>query len=199
MLELLIAVALLAPDAEPTAPEPVPNVVEMIEERSPDVESLDPMEEHVIILETARKAEEQKEEEARAAEAEQRAAEEAAAAERERAEAARLEEEARDTEVQAAYEEAAPAPTTGVPWDDIARCESGYGGEPNWSLNTGNGFYGGLQFEKESWDWAGGDQYADMPHHATREQQIAVAEQLLSIHPAGIGAWPACADKLGLR
>lgn len=87
----------------------------------------------------------------------------------------------------------------GVPWEAIARCESGYGGEPNWSINTGNGFYGGLQFEKESWDWAGGQQYAEWPHHATREQQIAVAEQLLSIHPAGIGAWPACADKLGLR
>jgi len=92
-----------------------------------------------------------------------------------------------------------PQPNTGVPWDAIARCESGYGGEPNWSINTGNGFYGGLQFEKESWDWAGGQQYAEWPHHATREQQIAVAEQLLAIHPAGIGAWPACADKLGLR
>lgn len=97
-------------------------------------------------------------------------------------------------------DEQAPTETTsGIPWDELARCESGYGDGPTWDIDTGNGFYGGLQFEKESWDWAGGQQYAEYPHHATREQQIAVAEQLLEIHPAGIGAWPSCADQLGLR
>jgi len=93
-------------------------------------------------------------------------------------------------------EPAAPASgSSGVPWDSLAECES----NQTWDIDTGNGFYGGLQFEKRSWDWAGGQQYAEWPHHATREQQIAVAERLLEIHPAGIGAWPACADSLGLR
>lgn len=89
---------------------------------------------------------------------------------------------------------AAPAASSGIPWDRLAQCESGQ----NWSINTGNSFYGGLQFNKMSWDWAGGQQYAEYPHQATREQQIATAEVLLSIHPKGIGAWPACARKLGL-
>ena len=84
-------------------------------------------------------------------------------------------------------------------WEALANCESGYGDGPTWDINTGNGFYGGLQFEKRSWDWAGGQQFAEYPHQATRAQQITVAEQLLEIHPAGWGAWPACADKLGLR
>lgn len=98
-----------------------------------------------------------------------------------------------------ANEEVPTGPSSGIPWDELANCESGYGDGPTWDINTGNGFYGGLQFEKRSWDWAGGQQYAEYPHHATREQQIAVAERLLEMHPAGIGAWPSCADKLGLR
>lgn len=89
----------------------------------------------------------------------------------------------------------APTATSGVPWDAIAGCESG----GNWAINTGNSYYGGLQFNKMSWDWAGGQQYAEYPHQATREQQIATAEVLLSIHPAGLAAWPACTAKLGLR
>ncbi len=80
-------------------------------------------------------------------------------------------------------------------WDELAQCES----TSDWSINTGNGFYGGLQFELESWEWAGGHRYAEYPHHATREQQIEIAEELLEIHPAGWGAWPACAAQLGLR
>ena len=94
------------------------------------------------------------------------------------------------------------ASTTGVPWDELAVCESGMGGEPRWDVDTNNGFYGGLQFEKQSWDWAIEENNLDKPewpHHASREQQISVAENLLDIHPAGIGAWPACADRLGLR
>lgn len=117
--------------------------------------------------------------------------------------AAHQAEHEREAEVvtEQAPQESAPAPavTSGVPWDLIAKCESGYGGEPNWSINTGNGFYGGLQFDKSSWDWAGGQQYAEYPHQASREQQIATAEKLLGMHPAGLGAWPACTKKLGLR
>ena len=85
------------------------------------------------------------------------------------------------------------AASAGV-WDRLAECEAG----GNWQIDTGNGFYGGLQFEKSSWDWAGGQRYAEYPHHATREQQISVAEDLREMHPKGWGAWPACARQLGL-
>ena len=80
-------------------------------------------------------------------------------------------------------------------WDELAECES----SGDWSINTGNGYYGGLQFNLESWQWAGGDRYSAYPHEATREQQIEIAERLLEIHPAGWGAWPACSAQLGLR
>ena len=123
--------------------------------------------------------------------------------EQDRAEAEEVADPAREETPEPPTSEQEPAPANyNAPWEDIARCESGYGGDPDWSINTGNGFYGGLQFEKASWDWAvevGGHSVPEWPHHATRGQQIDVAETLLSIHPAGIGAWPACADKLGLR
>lgn len=81
------------------------------------------------------------------------------------------------------------APGSSV-WDRLAQCESG----GNWSINTGNGYYGGLQFNLSTWQSNGGTGY---PHQNTREQQIAVAERL---HAArGFNPWPACADKLGLR
>lgn len=85
-----------------------------------------------------------------------------------------------------------------VDWDALAECES----NQTWDINTGNSFYGGLQFNKMSWDWAvdvGGHDVPAWPHHATRLQQIAVAETLLDIHPAGLGAWPACTKALGWR
>ena len=87
-----------------------------------------------------------------------------------------------------------PAPTVpwGV-WDRLAQCESG----GNWAINTGNGYYGGLQFLPSTWRANGGGKYAAYPHHATREQQIAVAEVLRS--KAGFSPWPACSRKLGLR
>ena len=77
-------------------------------------------------------------------------------------------------------------------WDDLAQCESG----GNWAINTGNGYYGGLQFSHATWHgYAGGD-FAEYPHEATREQQIIVAERL---HAArGFQPWPACRTKLGL-
>ncbi len=77
-------------------------------------------------------------------------------------------------------------------WDALAKCESG----GNWSINTGNGYYGGLQFSLGTWEGYGGGEFAEYPHEATREQQITVAERL---HTArGFQPWPACSAKLGL-
>ncbi|MBM9468659.1 ubiquitin-like domain-containing protein [Nakamurella leprariae] len=78
---------------------------------------------------------------------------------------------------------AAPASSSGVNWDGIARCESGN----NWSINTGNGYYGGLQFDQSTWNSAGGQQYASRADLATREQQIAVAERLYASR--GLSPW----------
>ncbi len=77
-------------------------------------------------------------------------------------------------------------------WDDLAKCESG----GNWAINTGNGYYGGLQFNLGTWQDYGGAAYAAYPHDATREEQIAVAERLRDAR--GYAPWPACRAKLGL-
>ena len=77
-------------------------------------------------------------------------------------------------------------------WDRLAQCESG----GNWSINTGNGYYGGLQFSLGTWAGYGGATYASRPDLATREEQIAVAERLRAAR--GYAPWPACAAKLGL-
>ena len=77
----------------------------------------------------------------------------------------------------------------GATWDALAQCESG----GNWSINTGNGFYGGLQFAQQSWSGVG---MSGSPVNATRAQQIEAGERLLAIQ--GWGAWPACSAKLGL-
>ncbi|MFJ6855384.1 transglycosylase family protein [Streptomyces sp. NPDC091271] len=76
-------------------------------------------------------------------------------------------------------------------WDAVAQCESG----GNWSINTGNGYYGGLQFSQSSWAAAGGTQYASRADLASKDQQIAAAEKLLDLQ--GPGAW-ACAGAGGL-
>ncbi|RLL66909.1 transglycosylase family protein [Streptomyces sp. Z26] len=76
-------------------------------------------------------------------------------------------------------------------WDKVAQCESG----GNWQINTGNGYYGGLQFSQSSWAAAGGTQYASRADLASKEQQIATAEKLLALQ--GPGAW-ACAGAGGL-
>src|SRR5437588_816888 len=68
----------------------------------------------------------------------------------------------------------------------IAQCESG----GNWGANTGNGFYGGLQFSEGTWLGYGGGQYASSANLASQAQQIAVAERVLA--GQGIGAWPVC-------
>lgn len=78
-------------------------------------------------------------------------------------------------------------------WDRLAQCEAG----GNWNINTGNGYYGGLQFNSGTWRAYGGNEFAPLPHQATREQQIAVAERTLA--KQGWGAWPACSARLGLN
>jgi resuscitation-promoting factor RpfE len=72
---------------------------------------------------------------------------------------------------------------SGVNWDAVAKCESG----GNWSIATGNGYYGGLQFTLGTWRANGG---TGSPHQASREEQIRVAENVLRTQ--GIGAWPVC-------
>lgn len=78
-------------------------------------------------------------------------------------------------------------------WDRLAECESGQ----RWQLDSGNGFYGGLQFTYESWAGAGGLAYAWRADYATRSEQILVAENLLTLQ--GWRAWPSCSLRLGLR
>jgi LysM repeat protein len=81
---------------------------------------------------------------------------------------------------------ATPASSGGADWAAIAACESG----GNWSTNTGNGFYGGLQFTQQTWLAYGGGQYAASANLASPAQQIAVAQRVLAAQ--GIGAWPVC-------
>jgi nucleoid-associated protein YgaU len=83
----------------------------------------------------------------------------------------------------------ANAATDGSTWDALAQCESG----GNWATNTGNGYSGGLQFSASTWAAYGGSGSAS---DATREHQIAVAEQVQAAQ--GWGAWPSCAAQLGL-
>jgi resuscitation-promoting factor RpfA len=75
---------------------------------------------------------------------------------------------------------------TAAEWDRVAQCESG----GNWSINTGNGFYGGLQFLPSTWAGFGGTKYASNAHLATKAQQIEIAEKVLAVQ--GKGAWPVC-------
>ncbi|MBC3840042.1 transglycosylase family protein [Streptacidiphilus sp. 4-A2] len=77
-------------------------------------------------------------------------------------------------------------------WDAVAQCES----TGNWAANTGNGFYGGLQFTPSTWAAFGGTQYAASADQATEGQQIAVAENVLAAQ--GPGAWPVCGPQAGL-
>lgn len=83
----------------------------------------------------------------------------------------------------------APVASANV-WDRLAECESG----GNWSINTGNGYYGGLQFSQQSWNAAGG---SGSPANASKAEQIRVAQNLHSMQ--GWGAWPSCSNQLGLH
>ena len=84
----------------------------------------------------------------------------------------------------------APAVSDGSVWDRLAQCEAG----GNWYINTGNGYYGGLQFSASSWRAVGG---TGLPHENSRETQIQMGERLQA--EQGWGAWPSCSSKLGLR
>jgi uncharacterized protein YabE (DUF348 family) len=79
-----------------------------------------------------------------------------------------------------------PPVTNGARWDAIAACESGN----NWAINTGNGYFGGVQFDQNTWERHGGLRYAQRADLATREEQIAIAE-VTRAHQ-GWGAWPVC-------
>jgi uncharacterized protein YabE (DUF348 family) len=83
-----------------------------------------------------------------------------------------------------------PPNTSGLNWDAVAQCESG----GNWHINTGNGFYGGLQFDYGTWLSNGGGVYAPRADLATREQQIAVANRLYAAR--GSSPWPVCGARL---
>ncbi|MDQ0752965.1 murein DD-endopeptidase MepM/ murein hydrolase activator NlpD [Streptomyces africanus] len=77
-------------------------------------------------------------------------------------------------------------------WNKVAACES----SNDWNINTGNGFYGGLQFTQSTWEAYGGRAYAARADLASKHQQIAVAEKVLD--GQGPGAWPVCSDRAGL-
>ncbi|MCZ4607682.1 transglycosylase family protein [Streptomyces sp. Lzd4kr] len=79
---------------------------------------------------------------------------------------------------------------TASEWDAVAQCEAG----GNWSINTGNGYYGGLQFSASTWAAYGGTQYASTADQATKAQQIAIGEKVLA--GQGKGAWPNCGTGL---
>jgi LysM repeat protein len=85
---------------------------------------------------------------------------------------------------------AAPASAAEHNWDGVAQCES----SGNWSINTGNGYYGGLQFSQSTWEAYGGLEFAPRADLATKEQQIVVAERTLD--GQGVGAWPTCGKYL---
>lgn len=88
--------------------------------------------------------------------------------------------------------QSASASSSNNVWDAVAQCESG----GDWSINSGNGFYGGLQFTNQTWNGFGGGQYAANANEATKEQQIEIAQKVLQTQ--GPGAWPVCSQKAGL-
>ena len=86
-----------------------------------------------------------------------------------------------------------PEVSNGEIWDAISRCEAG----GNWAINTGNGYYGGVQFDQSTWERNGGTRFAPRADMATREEQIAVAE--VTRARQGWGAWPVCSGRAGAR
>ncbi|MGU3502800.1 transglycosylase family protein [Mycobacterium sp. C31M] len=86
-----------------------------------------------------------------------------------------------------------PPVSQGHVWDALAGCESG----GNWAINTGNGYFGGVQFDQNTWERQGGLRYAQRADLATREEQIAIAE--VTRARQGWGAWPTCSARLGSR
>ncbi|WP_018598774.1 resuscitation-promoting factor [Mycobacterium sp. 155] len=86
-----------------------------------------------------------------------------------------------------------PPIANGSTWDALAQCEAG----GNWGINTGNGFYGGVQFDQNTWERQGGLRYAARADLATREEQIAIAT--VTQARQGWGAWPVCSGRIGAR
>ncbi|CAM2783761.1 Resuscitation-promoting factor [Prescottella defluvii] len=86
-----------------------------------------------------------------------------------------------------------PPVQNGATWDALAQCEA----TGNWAINTGNGYYGGVQFDQNTWERQGGLKYAPRADLATREEQIAIASRTQETQ--GWGAWPSCTSRLGLR
>jgi uncharacterized protein YabE (DUF348 family) len=86
-----------------------------------------------------------------------------------------------------------PPVANGSAWDSLSKCEAG----GNWAINTGNGFYGGVQFDQNTWERNGGLRYASRADLATREEQIAIAE--VTRARQGWGAWPVCSGRIGAR
>ncbi len=86
-----------------------------------------------------------------------------------------------------------PPVSNGGAWDALAQCESG----GNWAINTGTGFYGGVQFDQNTWERQGGLRYASRADLATREEQIAIAT--VTQASQGWGAWPVCSGRVGVR
>jgi hypothetical protein len=84
------------------------------------------------------------------------------------------------------------AQAAGSVWDRVAACES----SGNWAINTGNGYYGGLQFSASTWNAYGGSRYAVSANGASRAAQIAIAQRVLAAQ--GPGAWPQCGPRAGL-
>ena len=85
-----------------------------------------------------------------------------------------------------------PAQAATTVWDKVAKCESGN----RWHINTGNGYYGGLQFSPGTWKAFGGRKYGSQAHKATKAEQIAIARRVLA--GQGPGAWPTCSRRAGL-
>jgi hypothetical protein len=85
-----------------------------------------------------------------------------------------------------------PAQAAGSVWDRVAACES----SGNWAINTGNGYYGGLQFSASTWNAYGGTRYGATANQASRAAQIAIAQRVLA--GQGPGAWPQCGPRAGL-
>jgi len=86
-----------------------------------------------------------------------------------------------------------PVISEGSRWDQLAQCESG----GDWSINTGNGFSGGVQFLRSTWLAMGGGEFAPDAYLASKAEQIVVAERLVAV--SGWGAWPGCTRKFGWR
>lgn len=78
-------------------------------------------------------------------------------------------------------------------WNRLAQCES----SGRWHINTGNGYYGGLQISSSTWRAYGGHRYAALPNRASKAQQIRVGERIKN--GQGWGAWPVCSARIGLR